>query len=379
MVQTDRHLLYAYCPRRQSCHGPPIPCTMPQRPRAIALTSRSAVRTVGVSPCEGIRCAIPAQVAAGRHRNSTLSGEGIALHHCWASCPRDPSVPFGEKHPVGRCNPSERRTVYTPHRYWCPRCRGHVEPARPCASVGYLLVAAPPHPLLSKANHLTDHFPTKQGRKCLVDLFQRDLTRDHLIEFQLAVQIHINVAWHVDTKTVRAHTRPLNLFLLQEVWTVQLDLGTYRNHTDHRGRATFCQHIEGLLRGLFEADGFEGVFDPTPRQIFDLLHRITFRSIHEVCGTADLCEFQLARTCVNGDDAAGPGDGSPLDSTEPDPAATNHGPRTPWGDFCGVYDRPDTRGHATANERSFIKGHILADLHHGVLVHQELFSIGGEI
>jgi hypothetical protein len=111
MVQTDRHLLYTYCPRRQSCHGPPIPCTMPQRPRAIALTSRSAVRTVGVSPCEGIRCAIPAQVAAGRHRNSTLSGEGIALHHCWASCPRDPSVPPGEKHPFGSFSTRQRRTV----------------------------------------------------------------------------------------------------------------------------------------------------------------------------------------------------------------------------------------------------------------------------
>src|SRR5262245_48847155 len=77
-------------------------------------------------------------------------------------------------------------------------------------SVGHRLEAAPPHPLLSKANHLAGHFPAKQGRKCLVDLFQRDLTRDHLIEFQLAVQIHINVAWHVDTKTVRAHARTLN-------------------------------------------------------------------------------------------------------------------------------------------------------------------------
>ena len=160
---------------------------------------------------------------------------------------------------------------------------------------------------------------------------------------------------------------------------MQLDLGAYRNHADHRGRAAFGQHIESLLRGLFEADGFEGVFDPTTRQVFDLLHRITFRSIHEVCGTADLREFQLARTCVNGDDTTGSGDGSPLDGAEPDTAATNHGHRAPWGDFRSVYDRPDARGHATANQRGFIKGHILADLYHSVLMHQELFSIGGEI
>jgi hypothetical protein len=80
-------------------------------PRAIALTSRSAVRTVGISPCEGIRCAIPARVAEGRQHNSTLSGEGIALHHCWASCPHDPSVPPGEKHPFGSFSARQRRTV----------------------------------------------------------------------------------------------------------------------------------------------------------------------------------------------------------------------------------------------------------------------------
>ena len=47
--------------------------------------------------------------------------------------------------------------------------------------------------------------------------------------------------------------------------------------------------------------------------------------------------------------------------------------------FRGIDHRPNARGHATANERGFIQGHILADLHHGVLMHQELFRIGGEI
>jgi hypothetical protein len=92
-----------------------------------------------------------------------------------------------------------------------------------------------------------------------------------------------------------------------------------------------------------------------------------------------LCEFQLARPCVNGDDAAGPSDGSPLDGAEPDTTAPDHGYRTPWGDFRGVDHRPNARGHAAANEGGFIKGHILADLHNGVFMHQELFSIGREI
>jgi hypothetical protein len=38
--------------------------------------------------------------------------------------------------------------------------------------VGHRLMAAPPRPVLGKANHLTGHFPAKQSRKRLVDLFQ---------------------------------------------------------------------------------------------------------------------------------------------------------------------------------------------------------------
>jgi hypothetical protein len=111
MVQTERHLLYAYCPRRQSYHGTPISCTMPKRPRAIALASRSAVRTVGVSSWEGIPCAIPARVAEGRHCNSLTSGEGMALPHCWDPCPRDPGVPPSEKHPSESFGARQRRAV----------------------------------------------------------------------------------------------------------------------------------------------------------------------------------------------------------------------------------------------------------------------------
>ena len=60
----------------------------PQRPRANARISRGAVRTVKVSPCEEIRCAILARVAEGRHHHSSASGEGMALHRCWHPYPR---------------------------------------------------------------------------------------------------------------------------------------------------------------------------------------------------------------------------------------------------------------------------------------------------
>src|SRR5438094_2641516 len=69
-------------------------------------------------------------------------------------------------------------------------------------------------PLIGKANHLTGHFTAKQGGKCLVDLLQGDLARDHLVQFQLATQIHLDIARHVNTETVRAHARTLNFFLL---------------------------------------------------------------------------------------------------------------------------------------------------------------------
>ena len=134
--------------------------------------------------------------------------------------------------------------------------------SRPGGAQGGLLVIRTTY--LGKANHLPGHFAAKQGCKRFVDVFQRDLTGNHLIEFQLAVQIHLDVARHVDPETVRAHARTLDFFLLQEVRTVQLDLRAYRNHADHRRRAAFGQHRKRLLRGLFEADGLEGVSTPPP-------------------------------------------------------------------------------------------------------------------
>jgi hypothetical protein len=49
--------------------------------------------------------------AEGRHRNSITSGEGMALHYCWAPCPRDPGVPPGEKPPFGGFGARQRRAV----------------------------------------------------------------------------------------------------------------------------------------------------------------------------------------------------------------------------------------------------------------------------
>ena len=102
IVQTDRRLRDAFCTRHQTCHGIPISWTTLQRPRASARISRGAVRTVEVSPCEGIRCAIPARVAEGRHHHSSTSDEGMALHRCWNPYPTYHSVPPGEEHPHGQ-------------------------------------------------------------------------------------------------------------------------------------------------------------------------------------------------------------------------------------------------------------------------------------
>ena len=160
---------------------------------------------------------------------------------------------------------------------------------------------------------------------------------------------------------------------------MQLNFGPHRDHADHCGRATFRQHGERLFGCQFEPDSFKGVFDTTTGQIFDLLYRVACRGINEVGGTTDLRQFKLASTCVNGDDPAGPGDGSPLHGTEPDTAATDHGHGASRGHFGGVDHRPDARGHTAADQRGFIEGHIFADLDHGVFMHEELFRIGGKI
>src|SRR5215471_21674866 len=97
---------------------------------------------------------------------------------------------------------------------------------------------------------------------------------------------------------------------------MQLDFRPHRNHADHGGRTAFGEHVKRLLRRLFEANGLEGVFDTSSRQVLDLGDGVALRRVDQVGGTADLGQFELARPRVNGDNTASPSNGGSLDGAQ---------------------------------------------------------------
>jgi hypothetical protein len=95
-----------------------------------------------------------------------------------------------------------------------------------------------------------------------VDLFERDAGRDHVVEVELALEVHVDVAGHVDAEPVRSHVGALDLLLGQEREARQLDAVADRDHADDGGAASRLQHAEGLLGGDLEADRLEAWSTP---------------------------------------------------------------------------------------------------------------------
>ena len=70
---------------------------------------------------------------------------------------------------------------------------------------------------------------------------------------------------------------------------------------------------------------------------------------------------------------------APVHRREPHPAATDDRDGGPRLHGRGVEDRPDPGGDPAADEGRAIEGHVLADLHQGVLVHDHLLGERGEV
>ena len=108
-------------------------------------------------------------------------------------------------------------------------------------------------------------------------------------------------------------------------------------------------------------------------------HWVHFLGIHHVRGAKFLRELKLGRHHVDGDDAAGTGNGRAVDGREADAAAADHGHRFARLNLGRVDDRAYPGGHAAADEGGDVEGHIRANLRDGVLVEEHVFGIGREV
>ena len=146
-----------------------------------------------------------------------------------------------------------------------------------------------------------------------------------------------------------------------------------RDHADHRGGATHAQHLERLLSRALEPDGFERIVHAAAGQLDHLGHSVAVAGVDHI-GSAELArQLELGIDHVHGDDTRRTCDGGAVDAGQTNAAAAddrNRGSRLHSG---GMDDRTHAGGDTAADQRSAIHGHVLANLHHRVLVHQHHF------
>src|SRR5262249_31397369 len=92
-----------------------------------------------------------------------------------------------------------------------------------------------------------------------------------------------------------------------------------------------------------------------------------------------LGEVELGSHRVDGDDASGSGDRSAVDARKTDAAAADDRNRFSRSHIGGIEDGSRSRGNATAEQRSAIEGHLIADFHAGVFVNEHLLCEGRQV
>ncbi len=99
-----------------------------------------------------------------------------------------------------------------------------------------------------------------------------------------------------------------------------------------------------------------------------LVDRVAFSGIDHVRGPELTGEVQLGSHRVHGDDPACPGNGCAVDAGQAHPATADDGHGRARLHFSGVDDGAHAGGHPAADQRGAVERHVVADLHHRVLV-----------
>src|SRR5579875_503635 len=127
------------------------------------------------------------------------------------------------------------------------------------------------------------YFPCFHGSKRLVDIFQTAATSYHVVQIQPTLPIKLKVTRHVNMETVGTHEATANLFLDVEMTGDQLNFLTSRNGTDQSANTPGGQTVKSLLQHFGVANSLERVIDTALTEGLDLLYRVNFGRVNNVC------------------------------------------------------------------------------------------------
>src|SRR5690242_14752276 len=120
--------------------------------------------------------------------------------------------------------------------------------------------------------------------------------------------------------------------------------------------------VEGLLHGLLDANGFNGIVGAVaPANLLDRRYRIFDGArVNEVCGAKLASPFQLLIEDIHRDDFGRADDGSSLDRVQSNATAAVYDNRRTRFDLRSIHDRTGTGHDAAAHQANDFQGRILA-------------------
>src|SRR5688572_27744841 len=201
------------------------------------------------------------------------------------------------------------------------------------------------HTIAAIAGRLVDHHAADRLAgvhqvEGAVDVRERQLVGDQVVDVELALHVPVDDARHVGAAACAAEGGALPYAAGDELEGARLDFLAGAGHADdHRHPPAAVAALERLAHEIHVADAFEAVIRAAACELHYLGNNVLALRVDEV-GQAELARQRLARGVeVDADDHVGAGDARALHYVEPDAAQTENRHLGPGLDLGGIDHR----------------------------------------
>src|SRR5580704_3619753 len=215
-----------------------------------------------------------------------------------------------------------------------------------------------------------DGFARMHQVKSFVDLVERQLMGDQIVDVDFAFHVPVDDFRHVRTAPCAAKGGALPHASGDQLEGARRDFLAGAGHADnHADPPAAVGAFERLAHDIDIADTLEAVIGAALRQVYEIGDKVTLNllRVDEMGHPEFLGHLPPLRIEIDADDHVGPGHTRTLDYVEPDAAEAEHDDGGARVDLRGVDHRPDAGGDPAADIADLVEGRVLADLCDGDL------------
>src|SRR5450631_1879383 len=202
----------------------------------------------------------------------------------------------------------------------------------------------------------------------LVDVLERHLVRDEIIDVDLAIHIPIDDLRHLSAPAHAAECGPLPNTPGDQLERSGTDFLARSGDTDdHRHAPSAMRALQRLAHEIDVADALETVVGAAVGECDQVRDEIAadLFGVHEMSQAKFLSEGLTSRIQIHTDDFVCTHHACALNDIETDPAQTEHHDIRPSLDLGGIDYRANPRRHTATDVTHLIEGRVLTDFRHG--------------